>query len=71
MKAAIEDLMKYPLTAVPYSLATADGFFKKTGKSKGFHYLMKDVGNSSMPSSETSQIIEDENAVFHYLKEVA
>ena len=66
----IEDLMKYPLTPVPYSLATADGFFNKTDKSKGFHYLMKDVENSPMPSSETSLIIEDGNAVFHYLKEV-
>ena len=69
-KVEIEDLMKYPLTPVPYSLATADGFFNKTDKSKGFHYLMKDVENSPMPSSETSLIIEDGNAVFHYLKEV-
>ena len=29
----IEDLMKYPLTPVPYSLGTADGFFNKTDKS--------------------------------------
>ena len=31
---------------------------------------MKDVGNSAMSSSESSLIIEDGNAVFHYLKEV-
>ena len=70
MKVEIEDLMKYPLTPIPYSLATADGFFNKTDKSKGFHYLIKDVENSPIPSPETCLIIEDGNAVFHYLKEV-
>ena len=50
-KDEIENLMKYPLTPVPYSLATADGFFNKTDKSKGFHYLMNDVEN--VPSLET------------------
>ena len=70
MKVEIGDLMKYPLTPIPYSLATAYGFFNKTDKSKGFHYLMKYVENSPIPSAETCLIIEDENAVFHYLKEV-
>ena len=70
MKVEFEDLMKYPLTPIPYSLATADGFFNKTDKSKGFHYLIKDVENSPIPSPETCLIIEDGNAVFHYLKEV-
>ena len=67
-KVEIKDLMKYPLTPVPYRLATADGFFNQTDKSKGFHYLMKDVENDPMPASETSLIIEDGNVVFHYLK---
>ena len=70
MKVEIEDLMKYPLTPIPYSLATADGFFNKTDKSKGFHYLIKDVENSPIPPAETCLIIEDGNAIFHYLKEV-
>ena len=70
MKVEIEDLMNYPLTPIPYSLVTADGFFNKKDKSKGFLYLMKDVENSPIPSAETCLIIEDGNAVFHYLKEV-
>ena len=45
-----------------HSLATADGFL--------LHYLTKDVENSPMPSSETSLIVGDGNAVFHYLHEV-
>ena len=71
MKVEIVDLMKYSLTPIiPYSLATADGFFNKTDKSKGFHYLMKDVENSPIPSAEMCLIIEDGNAVFRFLKEV-
>ena len=70
MKVEIEDLMKYPLTPIPYSLATANSFFNKTDKSKGFHYLMKDVENSPIPSTGLCLIIEDGNAVFHFLKEV-
>ena len=69
-KVAIEDLMKYPLKPVPYSLVTANDYFNKTDKSKGFHNLMKDIENSPIPSSETSLMIEDGNAVFRYLKEV-
>ena len=70
MKVEIEDLMKYPLTPIPYSLATADCFFNKTDTFKGFHYLIKDVENSPIPSAEKCLIIEDGNAVFHYLKGV-
>lgn len=66
----IEYLMKYPLTPVPYSLATADGFFFKTDKAKGRHYLIKDVENAALPSCETTLVIEDGNALFHYLREV-
>ena len=72
MKVEIVDLMKYPLTpTIPYSLATAYGFFNKTDKSKGFHYLMKDVENSPIPTAEMCLIIEDRNAVFRFLKEVS
>ena len=67
-KVETEDLMKYPLTSVTNSLATAD-CFNKTDTSMGFHYLMKDVEDFPMPSSETSLIILDGNAVFNYLKE--
>ena len=32
----LADLVKFPMTPVPYSLATADGFFCKTDKSTTF-----------------------------------
>jgi hypothetical protein len=64
-KVDIEHFMTYPLTPVPYSLATADGFLTKTYKAIGFHYLTKDVENASLPSYETTLIVEDGNAVFH------
>ena len=66
-KVAIEYLMKYQLKPVPYSLITADDFFNKTDKSKGFHNLMKDFENSPIPSSEPSLMIEDGTDVFRYL----
>ena len=69
-KVEIEDLMRYPLTPVPYSLATADGFLTKTDKAKGLHYLIKDIENSVLPLCETTLVIEDGNALFHYLREV-
>lgn len=56
-KVEIEDLMKYPLTPVPYSLATADGFLTKTDKAKGLHYLIKDIENSVLPLCETTLVI--------------
>ena len=68
MKVEIEDLMKYPLTPIPCSLATADDLFNKTDKSKGFHYLMKYVENSPIPSAETCLIIEKEMSYFIILK---
>ena len=37
----LEELIKFPLTSVPYSLATEDGFFHKTDKSEFFHHLTK------------------------------
>ena len=37
------DLLSYPLTAVPYSLATTDGYFAKTDKAKSYHYVTRDL----------------------------
>ena len=62
--------MKYPLTPVPYSLATADGFLTKTDKAKGLHHLIKDIENAALPLCETALVIEDGNALLHYLPEV-
>ena len=39
----LKELLAYPLTPVPYSIATSDGFLNKTDKSKGYHFLTKDV----------------------------
>ena len=41
--------MKYPLTPVPYSIGTADGFFAKTDKeTKGIQRLIKDQEDSPL-----------------------
>ena len=66
----IEDIMKYPLTPVPFALGTADGFLTKTDKSKGLHYLSKDVDTADVPPQDTTMIIEDGNALYYYMREV-
>lgn len=35
----LDVLMSYPLTPVPHSLATPDGFFNKTNKAALLHYI--------------------------------
>ena len=62
--------MSYPLTPVPYSIGTADGYLTRTDKSKGFNYLVKDVEAASLPDPNTTLLIEDGNALFHYMSEV-
>ena len=64
----LRELMSYPLTPKPYSIATADGFFAKTNKAKGMELLAKDVDNKP-PGNETL-VIEDGNAIFYYLSQV-
>lgn len=66
----LREIMKYSLTPVPYSIGTSDNFFAKTDKSKGLHYLLKDVDNSQPPASNKTLIVEDGNAAFYYLKEI-
>ena len=66
----VEVLMSYPLTPVPYSLGTADGYLTKTDKSKGFDYLMKGIESAQLPDQETTLIVEDGNALFYYMTEV-
>ena len=60
--------MEYHPKLVPYSLATADVFQNKTDKSKGFHYLIKNVMNSQVPSMKTILVTKDGNAIFQYLR---
>ena len=45
----VNEFMTYPLTPVPYSLATADGCFSKTNKAKGFQFLIRDLENDILP----------------------
>lgn len=39
----IDELMRYPLTPVPHSLGTPDGFFNKTNKAAMLHFLLDDI----------------------------
>ncbi len=45
-------------------------FLAKTDKSKGFHYLTKDVEDILEPSKEQTLIIEDDNASFYCMRDV-
>lgn len=63
-----EELMSYPLTPVPYSLATADGSLAKTDKSKAFHFISKDCKDAIIPASQDTLTIYDGNALFYCLK---
>ena len=55
---------------MPYSLGTSDGFFAKTDKSKGIHYLLKDIENSEPPPNVKTLEIKDGNAAFYCLKQI-
>ena len=65
----LKDFVSYPLTPIPYSIGTIDGCLAKTNKSKGFHWLIRNVVNAKYPSEQTT-VIEDGNAVFHCLTNV-
>ena len=66
----LREIVKFSLTPVPYSIGTSDNFFAKTDKSKGLHYLLRDVDNTQPPGTSKTLVVEDGNAVFYYLKEV-
>ncbi len=66
----LNDLMRYPLTPVPYSIATADGLLAKTDKAKGIHYLTKDIPSVDLPPTENTLVIQDGNALFHSMKTI-
>ena len=46
LQVSISDLMTYPLTLTPYTMATIDGFFAKPNKAQGMNYLIKDADNA-------------------------
>jgi hypothetical protein len=66
----LKELLAYPLTPVPYSIATLDGFLNKADKSKGYHCLTKDVEDVPPPPNDKKLVIEDGNAAFYYLKDL-
>ena len=66
----LEELVKFPMTPVPYSLATADGFFCKTDKSKTFQRLVKGLADSAEPMVNETLTIYDGNAYFYMLKDI-
>ena len=66
----VNEFMTYPLSPVPYSLATADGYFSKTNKAKGLQFLIRDIENDVLPPYDKTLTIEDGNALFHYMHEL-
>jgi len=66
----LRELLTYPLTPVPYSIGTADGFMAKTDKSKSFAHLTKGQEDAAQPPTNETLVIIDGNACFYYLKEI-
>ena len=66
----LKELMTYPLSPVPYSLATADGCLAKTNKAKGFNFITKDCPDAALPPSNETLTVYDGNACFYYLKDL-
>jgi len=66
----LRELLTYPLTPVPYSIGTADGFMAKTDKSKSFTFLTKDQEDAAQPPNDETLVIFDGNACFYFLKEI-
>ena len=66
----LKELMKYPLTSVPHSVGTADGLLAKTDKSKGIQRLIQDQEDPPLPNPDETLVIQDGNAVFHYMKDI-
>ncbi|KAJ8348897.1 hypothetical protein SKAU_G00274860 [Synaphobranchus kaupii] len=62
----LEEVMRYPLSPVPHSLGTSDGFFCKTNKAPMVHYLLSDTHVPDYPLG--AMFIQDGNALFHTLK---
>ena len=66
----VEELMQYPLSPIPYSLGTADGYMAKTDKSKGMQFLVKDVNDAPLPEDASTMLIQDGNALFHAMTDI-
>ena len=64
---SLEELMKYPITSMPHSLGTPDGYMNKTNKAALLH-LIGDDYITPLPESANTLYIEDGNATVHSLK---
>ena len=62
--------MTYPLTPVPYSLATGDGYIAKTDKAKAFQLLTKDCTDMNVSQAKVTLTVYDGNATFYYIKDI-
>ena len=70
MSIDLQNIMRFQLAPVPYSLGTADGHLAKTNKAKGFQYLTKHVKDVRPPLKEDTLLIMDGNALFHSMTEI-
>ena len=65
-----ENLRNYPVRPVPYSTETLDDYLTMTNKDKRFISLVNDIEAASLPNPNTTLIIEDGYAFFHYMSAV-
>ena len=66
----MKELMTCPLTPITYSIGIADGMLLKTEKSKGLHFLTKDIEQESRTPDTSTLIVNDGNVAFYCLKDI-
>ena len=66
-KLNMQHLLSYPITTVPYSISTADGFLASTHEAKGFQHLVKGMDDAPFPPPSSTLIIIDGNSCFYYM----
>ena len=68
----LDELMRYPLTPVPYSQGTADGYFNKTNKAVMKNYLAKQLIDTETTTEYANDVffIQDGNTMFHSMVDI-
>ena len=66
----IEELVKYPISPVPCSLDTPDGYMTRTDKAKGMNHLLNGVIDAPFPSDAKTLLIQDGNATFRAMTHI-
>ena len=61
IKLDVKELLTYPLTPVPHSIGTADGFLVHTDRSKSFYHVTNDLGDADIPLAHETLVIHDGN----------